>query len=94
MGDLALYETGQAVTSRRSREERFVLMHYEIRLAGQLDKSSSAAVAGLNMTCSATVTVISGELDQAALHGMLERVRVLGLDLIEVRRVHATRHRA
>jgi hypothetical protein len=93
MGDLALYETGQAVTSRRSREERFVLMHYEIRLAGQLDETS-AAVAGLNMTCSATVTVISGELDQAALHGMLERVRVLGLDLIEVRRVHATRHRA
>ena len=64
---------------------------YEIRLAGQLDEASAAAFAGLDLTCSAAVTVVSGELDQAALHGMLERVRVLGLDLIEVRRVPGPR---
>ena len=67
---------------------------YEIRLAGQLDERSAAAFAGLEMTSSATVTVISGDLDQAALHGLLERVRVLVLDLIEVRRVVGPRHRA
>lgn len=70
-----------------------MLAHYEIRLAGRLDDSSAAAFAGLHMTCSSTVTVISGELDQAALHGMLERIRMLDLDLIELRRVHSTRHR-
>ncbi len=68
-------------------------MHYEIRLAGQLDDRSAAAFASLHMTCITRVTVISGELDQAALHGMLERIRMLDLDLIELRRVHGTRHR-
>ncbi len=71
-----------------------MLTRYEIRLAGQLDESSAAALASLDMTCSATVTVISGELDQAALHGMLERIRVLGLDLVELRRVQGRRHPA
>lgn len=70
-----------------------MLTHYEIRLAGQLDDRSAAAFAGLHMTCSATVTVISGDLDQAALHGMLERIRMLELDLIELRRVHGPRRR-
>jgi hypothetical protein len=34
--------------------------------------------------------VIRGEFDQAGLHGVLERIRFLGLDLVEVRRVRGS----
>jgi hypothetical protein len=60
--------------------------HYEIRVAGQLDETTAAAFAGLNVAACGTVTVIAGELDQAALHGLLERIRSLGLELVEARR--------
>ena len=59
---------------------------YEIRIAGQLDKTAAAAFAGLNVTACDSVTLVSGEFDQAGLHGVLERIRFLGLDLVEARR--------
>jgi hypothetical protein len=34
-----------------------------------------------------TSTVLSGTLDQGSLHQMLDRVRALGLELVEVREV-------
>ena len=34
-----------------------------------------------------TITVLSGSLDQGSLHQMLDRVRALGLELVEVRQV-------
>ena len=37
-----------------------MLTRYEVRLAGQPDEESAAAFAGLDMTCNAEVTVISG----------------------------------
>ena len=60
---------------------------YEIRIADQLDEATLTSFAGLDVTVRAGVTVITGQFDQAALHGMLERIRSLGLDLEEVRRV-------
>jgi hypothetical protein len=63
---------------------------YKIRIAGHLDKSTAAAFAGLNVTACGSVTVVGGEFDQASLHGLLERIRFLGLELIEVRRVRGS----
>jgi hypothetical protein len=63
-----------------------VTPHYEIRVAGQLDETTAAAFAGLDIDACGTVTVIAGQLDQAALHGLLERIRSLGLELVEARR--------
>lgn len=60
---------------------------YEIRIAGQFDEACAAAFAGLDVASRDGVMVITGEFDQAALHGLLERIRLLGLDLVEARRV-------
>jgi hypothetical protein len=59
---------------------------YEIRLSGEVDDASKDAFAGLEVVTSREVTVISGDLDQAALHGLLERIRVLGFELLDLRR--------
>lgn len=66
---------------------------YEIRIAGRLDETAVAAFEGLDLTSRGQVMVITGEFDQAALHGLLERIRSLDVDLLEVRRVHGSRRR-
>jgi hypothetical protein len=60
---------------------------YEIRIAGQFDEACAAAFAGLDVTSHGEIMVITGEFDQAALHGLLERIRLLRLDVVEARRV-------
>ena len=60
---------------------------YEIRIADRLDDATLTSFAGLDVTVRAGATVITGQFDQAALHGMLEMIRLLGLDLEEARRV-------
>jgi hypothetical protein len=59
---------------------------YEIRVKGHLDAHWTAWFAGLEITnLENGETVLSGEIvDQAALHGMLAKVRDLGLPLIAV----------
>ena len=66
---------------------------YEIRLAGHLDERWAAWFDGLTVARGADgTTVISGEIpDQAALHGLLQRVRNLGLPLVSVARIEQTK---
>jgi hypothetical protein len=60
--------------------------YYEIKIEGCLDPGWSDCFAGLKMThLEGNTTLISGALpDQAALHGLLERIRNLNLKLISV----------
>ena len=62
---------------------------YEIRLTGHLDARWTAWFDGLTVRRERDgTTVISGQVpDQAALHGLLQRVRDLGLPLVSVRQV-------
>ena len=62
---------------------------YEIRLTGRLDAHWAAWFDGLSVSDDGDgTTVISGPMaDQAALHGVLQRVRDLGLPLLSVTRV-------
>jgi hypothetical protein len=62
---------------------------YEIRLSGHLDAHWTAWFDGLTVSRERDgTTVISGPVaDQAALHGVLQRVRDLGLPLVSVIRV-------
>lgn len=61
-------------------------MRYEIRLKGHLDTRWAAWFDGLSLTRERDgTTLLSGPVvDQAALHGLLQKVRDLGLPLLSV----------
>ena len=61
---------------------------YEIRVAGHLSANWAARFEGVSMRHEPSgETVLSGKLDQAALHGVLIRSRDLGFKLISVNRI-------
>jgi hypothetical protein len=59
---------------------------YEIRLKGHLDSRWAAWFDGLSLTNESDgTTVLRGPVaDQAALHGLLQKVRDIGLPLVSV----------
>jgi len=61
---------------------------YEIRVEGVLDQRWTAWFEGLEIDSDHSQTVIAGRVaDQAALHGLLNRVCDLGLVIVSVRRL-------
>lgn len=81
------------MSSRSDSEEAT----YEIQVAGHLDDGWASRFGGLQLKTGFAaddepVTVISGQIaDQAALHGVLARIRDLGLQIIHVDRVRGIR---
>ena len=67
-------------------DARRELGQYEVRLKGHLEARWAAWFDGLSLTQESDgTTVIRGSvIDQAALHGLLSKVRDLGLPLIAV----------
>jgi hypothetical protein len=59
---------------------------YEIRVVGSLGPAASEAFTDVSVDVEPTATVLTGDLEQSDLHALLDRVRGLGLELIDVRR--------
>jgi hypothetical protein len=64
-------------------------VQYEIRLQGHLGPRWAVWFDGLSLTTEADgTTVLRGPvLDQAALHGLLQKLRDLGIPLVSLRQV-------
>lgn len=60
---------------------------YRITISGELGEMSRETFADFRIERHGTDVVLIGDLDQAALYGALSRVRVLGLELVELRRL-------
>ena len=61
---------------------------YEFRVRGRLAERLLSSFDGFDAEIRPVETILSGEVvDQAALHGVLEQIESLGLELVEVRQV-------
>ena len=67
-------------------------MHYQIRVRGVLGSGWSTWFDGLQVTNDdrGQTTIAGPVADQAALHGLLAKIRDLGLELLEVHRIDAS----
>jgi hypothetical protein len=61
---------------------------YEIRVRGRVTAVLLDSFQGMESTVEPVETVLHGPVrDQAELHGLIDRIQALGLELIEVRRL-------
>jgi hypothetical protein len=61
---------------------------YEIRIRGRLTEPLLSSFEGMSTAIEPVETVLHGPVrDQAELHGLLDRIQALGLELLEVRRL-------
>ena len=61
---------------------------YRVVVRGELDERFAYLFEGMNLEQTEGTTLISGRVrDQAQLHGLIERIEELGLELISVQQV-------
>ncbi len=76
-------------TTPRSTEDHPETGHYEIRIKGHLENRWADLFEGLTIVLENNgVTRLIGQVaDQAALHGLLRKVRDLGMELLSVNHI-------
>lgn len=62
------------------------MYRYRISVSGVLGEVGREVLADLKIECDGADTVLTGDLDEAALYGVLNRLLVLGLELVELKR--------
>jgi hypothetical protein len=61
---------------------------YEIRIKGRVSRALLDSFEGMQSDLEPVETVLHGPVrDQSELHGLIDRIQALGLELIEVRRL-------
>ena len=77
-----------STTSKRSGAQRDPSPEqYEIRVKGHLEPRWATWFGGMHLTPADGITVIEGAVpDQAALHGLLQKLRDIGMPLLSVKR--------
>ncbi|HEX5296029.1 MAG TPA: hypothetical protein VFW50_03495 [Streptosporangiaceae bacterium] len=60
---------------------------YRITIVGRLGPAAREEFASFDITPDGLATALASEMDQAALHGALNRIRALGLELVGVDRL-------
>ena len=65
-------------------EERVAAPRYRIVIRGGLGEHFAAAFADLELETRPGQSVLTGALDHAQLHGVLDRLRDLGIQLVSV----------
>ena len=60
---------------------------YQITIRGGLGETYRQAFEGFGFESDGTDTMLTADLDQAALHGALNRIHSLGLELVELNRL-------
>jgi hypothetical protein len=65
-------------------------MRFEVKIRGDWTPIAAEQFADVHARVGSDYILLSGDLDQPGLHGVLERVRRLGFELIDVRRHRST----
>jgi hypothetical protein len=60
---------------------------YEIRVAGAVPEQDLRDLGAVTLAIDQVNTVLYSIPDQSALYGLLERLRALGIEVVEVRRI-------
>jgi hypothetical protein len=68
------------------------LATYTIRIKGQLGDAALSAFPALRSRHEGAETVLIGDLDHAALYGVVSGIEALGLDLVEIRQLAPDRN--
>ena len=84
-----MVETHATLASRNTEGRAVTGRYYEIRVSGLLPPEALVDFERLTATVEPVETVLHGPLtDQAALTGLLLRLELLGVQVVEVRRLH------
>ncbi len=89
MGGWAHGGTHPAPASWNTERPLVTSRYYEIRVSGILPPEALVDFERLQATVEPVETVVHGLItDQAALTGLLQRLELLGVQVVEVRRLH------